>query len=85
MTLIFATVPLWAVVSSQMKLFAGIVASLNDVTTLPVVVLVVVVPEVTTSFPVADLSVECLTVHVTDGEDPTKTAVSFVIVIASSV
>lgn len=80
------TVPDCAVVSNHTKLFAGIVASLKLVTTLPVDTLVVVVPLVTTSFPAALLSVECLIVHVTDGVDePTRTAAILVIVIATGV
>lgn len=78
------TVPLCAVVSSQMKLSAGIVASLKAVTSLPLVVLVVVVPLVTTSFPAADRSVAlCRIVHVTDGVDaPISTALISVMVMA---
>lgn len=41
-------------------------AELNDVTTDPVVIEVVVVPPVTTSVPTADLSDPFLTVHVID-------------------
>jgi hypothetical protein len=67
-----------------MKLSAGMVASLKAVTSLPDVVEVVVVPEVTTSLPAFDLSVAwCLIVQVTDGvEEPNNTALISVIVIA---
>ena len=82
----WSTVPLLAVVSSQKKLFAGILAELNEVTILPVVVDVVVVPLVTTSVPVALLSLAFLTVHVTEGVAlPIRTQASLVIVRASSV
>lgn len=86
MRLISSTVPLFAVVVNHTKEFAGIVASLNEVTTLPVVVEVVVVPLVTTSFPVALLSVECRTLQVTEGVAlPRSTQAIFVMVIATSV
>ena len=78
------TVPDCAVVSSQMKLSAGMVASSKLVTSLPDVVEVVVVPAVTTAFPALERSVAwCLMVHVTDGvAEPISTALISVMVIA---
>ena len=64
---ILGTVPLCAVVTNQTNESAGMVASLKDVTSEPVETDVVVVPEVTTSAPVADLSELCRIVQVTDG------------------
>lgn len=77
-------VPDNAVVSSRTKLSAGTVASLKDVTTLPVVVEFATVPLVTTSFPVLFLSVWCLIVVVTE-VDHVITNTILAMVIASSV
>src|SRR5690349_2763656 len=80
------TVPDCAVVSSHTQESAGMVASLKDVTSEPVVVLVVVVPLVLTSLPAALRSGLWRTVHVTLGVLlPTSTAFICVTVIATSV
>ena len=61
------TVPLLSFVSSQTQDPAGIVASLKDVTSSPVVTLVTVLPAVTTALPAFARSLWWKTLYVTEG------------------
>ena len=67
------------------KLFAAIEAELKLVVEVPVVVLVTVIPLVTTSVPALDLSELCRMLNVTEGEDPLTTDVILLTVIADVV